>query len=165
MKRTVVLAMVLARGLAAQTAPAKLAVHGLEPGISQTELRGRVTKLGGHLSCRPSVADARLAECSASLSRSPDHRLWSLRASLVNDVAAIVIVGASMPAADLDQLKDRWTDTLGRPNLRQEPGVNSFEWRATNRTLRLSAHPAGADRDVSISVVDRTALNALAKAP
>ena len=150
-----------ARPLAAQAGPG-LGLHGLEPGISQSQLQARLAALGGRLRCRHSVADRRLAECVASIARAPDHHVWALRASMVNGTTAILLLSASLEATDLEQLRDRWTDALGRPARRSEPGLESYEWSRGGRTLRLTAHAANdGRRDVSVSVVQTAALAAL----
>jgi hypothetical protein len=152
-----------APALAAQSGPA-LALHGLEPGISQSQLQERVGKLGGRLRCRRSVADRRLAECVASIPRAPDHHLWAVRASVVNGTTAILLLSASLDQADWEALRDRWTEGLGRPNRRSEPSLESYEWSRGGRTLRLTAHEANdGRRDVSVNVVQTAALGALSQ--
>jgi hypothetical protein len=151
--------------LAAQSAGPALALHGLEPGITQSELQDRVGKLGGRLRCRRSVADRRLTECLANIARAPDHNLWSLRASIVNGTAAILLLSASLETPEADRLRDRWIEELGRPNRRNDPGLETYEWNRNGRTMRLTAHGAGEGRrDISVSLVQTAALASLGAA-
>jgi hypothetical protein len=154
-----------APALAAQATGPALAIHGLEPGISQSQLQERVAQLGGRLRCRRSVADRRLAECVASIARAPDHHLWAMRASTVNGTTAILLLSASLETTDVEQLRDRWIDALGRPNRRSEPGLESYEWSRGGRTLRLTVHQGNdGRRDVSVNVVQTAALATLGQA-
>jgi hypothetical protein len=142
-------------------APAALQVHGLEPGIAQADLGTRVGQLGGKLACHGSTANSRLGECLATLSRAPDHRGWTLRASLVEGTAAILILTSPISDRDLDRLREQLIADFGRPNLRNQGAVRSYEWIRSGRMMRLTTNGAADWREVSISLVDGAVLDRL----
>ena len=164
MPRLLALALVtrlaLAAPLVGQTAD-RLGIHGLEPGTSQAALGERVGQLGGKLGCHGSTANSRLGECLASLTRTPDHRSWTLRASMVEGTTAVLILTAPISDRDLDRLREQLIADFGRPNLRNQGTLKSYEWIRSGRMMRLTSNGSGDKREVSISLVEGAVLDRL----
>jgi hypothetical protein len=134
---------------------------GLAPGLPHGELQNQVAKLGGKLSCKPSTVDRRFTECTASLSQAPDGRRWELRASLVDGGSAVTLLKTTASAKAVEALRAELIDTYGRPNYRQQGSQTSYEWIRAGRMMRLTSRPQRDLVEVSVSLVDGPALDAL----
>ena len=154
------LSLLAGQGLAQSRGPA-LQLMGLEPGMEQGELKDRVARLGGALSCHSSSVDPRFAECTAGLARAPDGRRWQLLASLIEGSAAVILVSVGSSSAEVARFREELAAALGRPNLRRQADQEAYEWIRAGRMMRLTARSEAGRITMSVSLVEGSLLDGL----
>lgn len=138
-----------------------LEVLGLAPGGPFAEMQASLAKIGGKAECRTSPVDRRVAECTATLTRTPDHRNWLLTASVVDGTVGLLLLRTSTDARGFDGLRDAWTTRLGRPNLKHLANLNSYQWIRMGRMLKLAGRNERGRYEVTVSLVDGEVLDRL----
>ncbi len=149
----------------ASRAPAQdpaLEVFGLAPGGPFTAMQDALAKIGGKPGCKASPVDRRVAECTATLTRTPDRRNWVLTASVVDGTVGLLLLRTSTDARGFGGLRDAWTTRLGRPNLKHLANLDSFQWIRAGRMLKLAGRNERGRYEVTVSLVDGEVLDRLA---
>ena len=165
MRPTIAVAFALAlavptASVAGQAKATGLEMLGLAPGLTQSDLQGRVAKLGSKLSCRASTVDKRFSECTAVVVR--EGHTWELLASVVDGTSAVLLLKTAISAKDLEAMKDGLAEKLGRPNYRKRGNQLSYEWVRSGRMMRLTSRSEkGAAIQLSVSLVEGSVLDAL----
>lgn len=141
-------------------APA-LDVFGLAPGGAVAELQESVAKAGGKTTCRTSTVDPRVSECTATLTRTPDHRTWAMTASAVDGTTGMLMLRTTTDPRGFDALREEWTARFGRPNLKHMPNLESYQWIRGGRMLKLAGVNVRGRYEVTVSVVEGAILDRL----
>lgn len=155
------LAPLLATVSAAHAQGPALDAFGLAPGGALAELQETVAKAGGKAACRTSPVDPRVSECTATLTRTSDHRTWSMTASLVDGTAGMLVLRTTTDPRGFDALREEWTVRFGRPNLKHMPNLESYQWIRDGRMLKLAGVNIRGRYEVTVSVVEGEVLDRL----
>lgn len=145
---------------AAAQGPA-LEVFGLVPGGTVADLQESLAKMGAKPVCKISPADRRVSECTATLTRTPDHRNWAVIATTVDGTAGVLLLRASIDSKGFDALREEWTARLGRPNLKHLANLDSYQWIRAGRMLKLTGRNERGRYEVTVSLVEGVVLDRL----
>ncbi len=143
----------------AQPAPAALQFLGFRPGAPRAELERQAAAYGANaLACDTARRDARVRECRGTLYHDTPTPL-SLRAVLIDGVAAIILVTGTVPEGERARWERAMEAAYGAVPLRAGGPQRMRQWVRDGTMLRLVWRGGPEVPEVSVSLVDGPTLD------
>lgn len=136
--------------------------HGFRVATPRQAFRDAVRLAAGTAPCRRS-SDPRITDCRGTAPMPGQAKPWELRASLVHDSTAIILLSGSIAPeqiatwlADLERLH-------GAPEVRRSgpAETRTYQWVRNRQMLRVTVRPGIGDPVVAVSLVDGPLLDGL----
>ena len=128
--------------------------------MPRAEVETAVSLLDGRWRCTESRVDDRFTECRGSI-RTPAGTPMSVTGSLISGTAAILLLSAPAPDAEISQWLADLSARYGQVSPRLAQGQETWQWVRRRQMIRLTTRMEQGRRFVSVSLVDGPLLDGL----